>query len=131
MTSDASRTVTASSNGGQLTLTDLRKPGALVKKGDIVAQFDTTDESYELREAEADLAEAEQQVMQAQNESIAKEEELNAEMVKARDAACPMGRMGSAWDVAKAALFLASDEAEYITGVSLPVDGGLTCRVAS
>jgi NAD(P)-dependent dehydrogenase (short-subunit alcohol dehydrogenase family) len=53
------------------------------------------------------------------------------EMVKARDAACPMGRMGTAWDVAKAALFLASDEAEYITGVSLPVDGGLTCRVAS
>ena len=52
------------------------------------------------------------------------------EMVKARNAACPMGRMGTAWDVAKAALFLASDEAEYITGVSLPVDGGLTCRVA-
>jgi NAD(P)-dependent dehydrogenase (short-subunit alcohol dehydrogenase family) len=53
------------------------------------------------------------------------------EMVKARDAACPMGRMGTAWDIAKAALFLASDEAEYITGVSLPVDGGLTCRVVS
>jgi NAD(P)-dependent dehydrogenase (short-subunit alcohol dehydrogenase family) len=53
------------------------------------------------------------------------------EMLKARDAACPMGRMGTAWDVAKAALFLASDEAQYITGVSLPVDGGLSCRVAS
>jgi NAD(P)-dependent dehydrogenase (short-subunit alcohol dehydrogenase family) len=53
------------------------------------------------------------------------------EMVKARDAACPMGRMGTAWDIAKAALFLASDDAEYITGVSLPVDGGLTCRIAS
>jgi NAD(P)-dependent dehydrogenase (short-subunit alcohol dehydrogenase family) len=53
------------------------------------------------------------------------------EMVKARDAACPMGRMGTAWDIAKAAMFLASDEAEYITGVSLPVDGGLTCRIAS
>jgi NAD(P)-dependent dehydrogenase (short-subunit alcohol dehydrogenase family) len=51
------------------------------------------------------------------------------EMVKARDAACPMGRMGTAWDIAKAALFLASDDAEYITGVSLPVDGGLTCRI--
>ena len=51
-------------------------------------------------------------------------------MVKARDAACPMGRMGTAWDVANAALFLASDDAQYITGVSLPVDGGLTCRVA-
>jgi len=53
------------------------------------------------------------------------------EMLKARDAACPMGRMGTAWDVAKAALFLASDEAQYITGVSLPVDGGLSCCVAS
>jgi len=50
------------------------------------------------------------------------------DMVRARDAACPMGRMGTAWDVARAALFLASDEAAYITGVSLPVDGGLTCR---
>ncbi|WP_407527011.1 SDR family NAD(P)-dependent oxidoreductase [Methylobacterium oryzisoli] len=49
-------------------------------------------------------------------------------MVKARDEACPMGRMGTAWDVANAALFLASDEAAYITGVSLPVDGGLSCR---
>ena len=53
------------------------------------------------------------------------------EMVKTRDAACPMGRMGMAWDVAKAALFLASDDAAYITGVSLPVDGGLTCCIAS
>ena len=52
------------------------------------------------------------------------------EMVKARDAACPMKRMGTAWDVARAALFLASDDAAYITGVSLPVDGGLSCRAA-
>jgi len=51
-------------------------------------------------------------------------------MVRARDAACPTGRMGTAWDIAHAALFLASDEAGYITGVSLPVDGGLSCRVA-
>jgi NAD(P)-dependent dehydrogenase (short-subunit alcohol dehydrogenase family) len=47
----------------------------------------------------------------------------------ARDA-CPMGRMGTAWDVANAALFLASDEAAYVTGVCLPVDGGLSCRAA-
>ena len=52
------------------------------------------------------------------------------EMVRARDAACPMGHMGTAWDIANAALFLASDEAAYITGHSLPVDGGLTCRAA-
>ncbi len=42
-----------------------------------------------------------------------------------RDALVPMGFMGSAWDVANAALFLASDEARYISGVLLPVDGGL------
>ena len=51
-----------------------------------------------------------------------------AAMVAARDAACPTGKMGTAWDIAKAALFLASDEAAYVTGVSLPVDGGLSCR---
>jgi NAD(P)-dependent dehydrogenase (short-subunit alcohol dehydrogenase family) len=53
-----------------------------------------------------------------------------AEMVKARDEACPMGRMGTAWDIAAAAVFLASDEANYITGLCMPVDGGLTCRAA-
>ena len=53
-----------------------------------------------------------------------------SEMVRARDAACPMGRMGTGWDVAHAAVFLASDEASYITGVCLPVDGGLSCRAA-
>ncbi|MFA6506528.1 MAG: SDR family oxidoreductase [Treponemataceae bacterium] len=38
----------------------------------------------------------------------------------------PMGRLAAAEDVANAALFLASDEASFITGVGLPVDGGLT-----
>jgi NAD(P)-dependent dehydrogenase (short-subunit alcohol dehydrogenase family) len=50
------------------------------------------------------------------------------EMVKARDAACPMGFMGTGWDIAKAAAFLASDDAAYITGVCLPVDGGISAR---
>ncbi len=50
------------------------------------------------------------------------------DMVAKRHAACPMGHMGDAWDVANASLFLASDEARYITGVALPVDGGLSCR---
>ncbi|MGV2862653.1 SDR family NAD(P)-dependent oxidoreductase [Achromobacter sp. AGC39] len=49
------------------------------------------------------------------------------EMRRRRNAASPMGRMGDAWDVAHAALFLASDEAKYITGVCLPVDGGKAC----
>lgn len=46
-----------------------------------------------------------------------------------RDAQVPLGKMGTAWDVAAAALFLASDEANYITGVLLAVDGGLSARV--
>ncbi|MGH6814947.1 MAG: SDR family NAD(P)-dependent oxidoreductase [Hyphomicrobiaceae bacterium] len=50
------------------------------------------------------------------------------EMMQKRHAACPTGRMGTAWDVANAAVFLASDEAQYITAVCLPVDGGLTAR---
>jgi len=41
----------------------------------------------------------------------------------------PMGRLGSARDVAQTALFLCSDEAAWITGVALPVDGGLTARL--
>lgn len=51
-------------------------------------------------------------------------------MVEIRDAQCPMGHMGDAWDVAHAALFLASDEARYVTGTELVVDGGITARIA-
>jgi len=46
-------------------------------------------------------------------------------MVAERNARCPMGHMGTAWDIARAAVFLASDDAAYITGVCLPVDGGV------
>lgn len=49
------------------------------------------------------------------------------EMLRTRNAASPMGRMGQAWDVAYTALFLASDEARYVTGVCIPVDGGKAC----
>ena len=48
-------------------------------------------------------------------------------MVAARHARSPTSRMGTAWDVAYAALFLASDEARYVNGVCMPVDGGLSC----
>jgi len=52
------------------------------------------------------------------------------EVAAERDAKVPLrGRMGTAWDVANAALFLASDEANFITGVALPVDGGALVRV--
>jgi NAD(P)-dependent dehydrogenase (short-subunit alcohol dehydrogenase family) len=52
------------------------------------------------------------------------------EVAAERDARVPLrGRMGTAWDVANAALFLASDEANFITGVALPVDGGGMVRI--
>jgi len=52
-----------------------------------------------------------------------------AEVEAERDAKVPLRKkMGTAWDVANAALFLASDEANFITGVTLPVDGGSSVR---
>jgi NAD(P)-dependent dehydrogenase (short-subunit alcohol dehydrogenase family) len=52
------------------------------------------------------------------------------ELIRRRDASVPLGgKMGDAWDVANAALFLASDEAKFITGVCLPVDGGQSARI--
>lgn len=53
-----------------------------------------------------------------------------AEVAAERDAKVPLRhRMGTAWDVANAALFLASDEAQFITGVALPVDGGALVKI--
>jgi NAD(P)-dependent dehydrogenase (short-subunit alcohol dehydrogenase family) len=63
------------------------------------------------------------------HQQIAGQYKSAAEMVAARDALSPTGKMGTAWDVAHAALFLASDEAAYVNGVCLPVDGGLHAKV--
>jgi NAD(P)-dependent dehydrogenase (short-subunit alcohol dehydrogenase family) len=52
------------------------------------------------------------------------------EVAAERDAKVPLrGKMGTGWDVANAALFLASDEADFITGVALPVDGGALVKI--
>jgi HlyD family secretion protein len=57
--------------GGDMAITSLREPGELVHEGDVVAQFDTTQQEYNQREAEADLAEAEQQVIKAEADAQA------------------------------------------------------------
>lgn len=64
-------------------------------------------------------------------ERRAKERGIDRSIVRSeRDAQVPLlGKMGTAWDVANAALFLASDEAGYITGVQLPVDGGVSGKI--
>jgi len=52
------------------------------------------------------------------------------DLIRQRDSSVPLGqKMGTAWDVAYAALFLASDEAKFVTGVLLPVDGGQSARI--
>jgi NAD(P)-dependent dehydrogenase (short-subunit alcohol dehydrogenase family) len=52
------------------------------------------------------------------------------ELIRQRDALVPLrGGMGSAWDVAWAAVYLASDEARFVTGIVLPVDGGQSARI--
>lgn len=68
----------------EMVLTQLRRPGEQVEKGDVVAAFDTTEETFKLREAEADLAEAGQQVLQANAEAAAREQELETELITAK-----------------------------------------------
>ena len=52
------------------------------------------------------------------------------ELIRKRDKTVPLkGGMGDAWDTAYASLFLASDEARFITSVTLAVDGGQSARI--
>ena len=56
--------------GREMIVTTLRMPGELVKAGDLIVQFDTTEQEYEMKEAEADMAEAGQQIIQADRKSV-------------------------------------------------------------
>ena len=58
-----------------LTVTSIRQPGELIEAGDVVVQFDTTQQEYNLREAEADLAEAQQRIVQTEADNQANDEE--------------------------------------------------------
>jgi len=51
------------------------------------------------------------------------------ELRQRRDKKVPMGRMGTPWETAEVAVFLASDQSSYITGAVIPMDGGLHTRV--
>ncbi|MHA2037563.1 MAG: SDR family NAD(P)-dependent oxidoreductase [Promethearchaeota archaeon] len=64
-------------------------------------------------------------------EGISKARGMNKEdLIKMRNNMVPLkGGMGSAWDIANAALFLASDEAKFVTSVILPVDGGQSSKI--
>jgi len=69
-----------------MAITYLRDPGELVQPGDVVVQFDTTQQEYNLREAEADLAEAQQQVINAQATAAATDEETHYALLSADSA---------------------------------------------
>ncbi|HXM41601.1 MAG TPA: HlyD family efflux transporter periplasmic adaptor subunit [Bryobacteraceae bacterium] len=70
--------------GGDMAITFLREPGETVAAGDVVVKFDTTEQEFKLKEAEADLAEAEQQVIQTQADNQAKEEETRYALLQAK-----------------------------------------------
>ena len=61
-------------------------------------------------------------------EMLASAKEVAPEMVAAMIANIPMKRLGRASDIANVNLFLASDEAQYVTGSEFVVDGGLTAK---
>jgi multidrug efflux pump subunit AcrA (membrane-fusion protein) len=80
-----SEQLTAPLTGGlDMHLTSLKESGTEVKAGEVVAEFDTTEQEYKLKEAEADLAEAEQHLVQARAQRDAQNEEDRYALLKAQ-----------------------------------------------
>ncbi len=78
-------TLTAPMMGAtELHITFLRRTGEEVKSGDVVVQFDTTEQEFKLKEAQADVAEAEQHLTQAKAERDAQQEEDRYALLKAK-----------------------------------------------
>src|SRR6185295_469120 len=71
--------------GTDMAVTGLREPGELVSPGDVVVQFDTTEQDFRLKEAEADLAEAKQQVIRAESDALALAEESEYSITAAQN----------------------------------------------
>ncbi len=78
-------TLTAPLTGGNdMHITMLVRTGAPVKAGEAAVQFDTTEQEYKLKEAQSDLAEAEQHILQAQAQRDAEQEEDRYALLKAQ-----------------------------------------------
>jgi multidrug efflux pump subunit AcrA (membrane-fusion protein) len=71
--------------GSELHLTYLAKNGAQVKSGDVIARFDTSEQEYKSKEAQADVAEAEQKILQAKANRDAQKEEDEYALIKAQN----------------------------------------------
>jgi HlyD family secretion protein len=70
----------------ELVITELRSPGELVREGDVIVQFDTTEQEFELLEAQADLAEAQQQIRKAKAASEVRRQETQLALLEAEAA---------------------------------------------
>ncbi len=70
--------------GGPVAITYLREPGEMVKQGEVVAELDTTQQEYNMKEAEADLAEAQAKVAQAEADAAASAEETRYQLLSAK-----------------------------------------------
>ncbi len=70
--------------GGEMRIKFLRRPGELVHAGDVVIEFDTSDQEFRLKEAQSDVAEADQQVIKATAEREAKQEEDRYSLLQAQ-----------------------------------------------